>query len=95
MRTIYIDDECKCHVSNNGSMTAIETDFFDDFCDELVECYRYVPEDREYVNADGMVFSGMIAPWKPLPYSKQREYERALIVDMQNALNKLGVTVDG
>ena len=89
MRTIYIDDELKCHVSNNGSMTAIETDFFDGKCDEWIECYRFVPEDREWENADGVVFSGMVAPWKPLAYSEQRKYERQLLAEYETVINEL------
>ena len=26
---IYIDADFKCHVSDDGTMTAVETDFFD------------------------------------------------------------------
>jgi hypothetical protein len=39
----------------------------------------------------------MIAPWKDYSEldSAQRAYEQALIADMQNALNTLGVSVDG
>lgn len=39
MRTIYIDSENKCHVTNDGTMTAVETDFFDGKCDAFVEGY--------------------------------------------------------
>ena len=97
MRTIYIDSDYKCHVTDNGSMTAVETDFFDNKCDELVEGYRFVPSGESWTRSDGEVFTGeMISPWKDFDelYNAQRAYERALIVDMQNALNKLGVTLD-
>ena len=42
MRVIYIDSEFKCHTSNDGNMTAVETDFFDGKCDEFIEgfCYK-------------------------------------------------------
>lgn len=93
MKKIYIDNECKCHISDDGTMTAIETDFFDDCCDEWVECYRFVPEDREWVNANGVTFSNMIAPWKPLAYSAQREYERRLLAEYAEALRTVGVNV--
>lgn len=39
MRTIYIDSNNKCHVTNDGTMTAVETDFFDGKCDVFVEGY--------------------------------------------------------
>ena len=64
MRTIYIDTENKCHIYNDGTMTAVETDFFDGKCDAFVEGYLCGP-------------GKMIAPWKP--YSElaaaQRQYE--------------------
>ena len=95
--TIYIDSDFKCHTANDGSMTAVETDFFDGKCDAFIEGYRYVPRGESWTRSDGVVFFGeMIAPWKD--YSEldaaQRQYEQALIADMQNALNKLGVTLD-
>lgn len=65
MKTIYIDPEFKCHVSNDGKMTAVETDFFDGKCDAYIEGYRFVPAGERWIRNDGVVFSGeMIAPWK-------------------------------
>lgn len=86
MRTIYVDSEHKCHVQNDGTMTPIETDCFDGKCDTFVEGHCYEKDD----------IGTAIYTWKDYAEldSAQREYERALIVDMQNALNKLGVTLD-
>ena len=39
MKRIYIDNEFKCHVMDDGTMTAIETDFFDGKCDAYIEGY--------------------------------------------------------
>lgn len=97
MKTIYIDSEFKCHVSNDGTMTAVETDFFDGKCVAYIEGYRLVPNGENWTRSDGVVFQGeMISPWKDYAEldNAQREHERALIIDMQNALNKLGVTLD-
>ena len=97
MKTIYIDSEFTCHTVNNGTMTTIETSFFDGKCDAFIEGYRFVPVGEAWTRSDGVVFHGeMLAPWKPFKEldAAQREYERALIADMRNALNKLGVTLD-
>ena len=80
-KTIYLDTEFKCHVTNDGTMTAIETDFFDGMCDIMIEGYRYVPEGKDWTRLDGEIFHGeMIAPWKP--YSElaaaQAQYEADL-----------------
>jgi hypothetical protein len=32
MKTIYIDSDFKCHVTNDGTMKAVETEFFDGNC---------------------------------------------------------------
>ena len=97
MRTIYIDSDFKCHITDDGTMTAIETDAFDSKCDPFIEGYRFVPSGESWARSDGVVFTGeMVAPWKDYAEldAAQRDYEQALIVDMQNALNKLGVTLD-
>lgn len=76
---IYIDSDFKCHVSDDGTMTAIETDAFDGKCNAYIEGYRFIPAGQTWTRADGMVFTGeMIAPWKPWTEldAAQREYER-------------------
>ena len=86
MKTIYIDSEFKCHVANDGTMTAVETDFFDGKCDAFVEGYRFVPEGESWTRSDGEVFYGeMIAPWKDYAEldNAQREYERQLLKELQ------------
>lgn len=87
MRTIYIDSDFKCHTSNDSTMTAVETDFFDGKCDAFVKGYCFVPFGSEWTRPDGAIFEGeMIAPWKP--YSElneaQRNYEKQLLQEIQN-----------
>jgi hypothetical protein len=95
---IYIDTECKCHTTNpGGAFREFDVPLFDGKCKTFVEGYLYVPFDEIWTHEDGTVFRGeMISPWKD--YFEldvaQRIYELALIADMQNALNKLGVTLD-
>ena len=96
MRTIYLDSEFQCHIANDGTMTAVETDFFDGKCDAFVEGYRLVPAGAVWERADGEVFSGeMIAPWEDFAKLEeaQRQYEQSLIADMKQALEIMGVTV--
>ena len=89
MRTIYIDSNYKCHVADDGTMTAVETDAFDGKCDTFIEGYRFVPSGENWTRSDGVVFHGeMIAPWKDFDSldAAQREYERQQMADMENAL---------
>ncbi len=96
MRTIYIDTEFKCHVTDDGTMTAVETDFFDYKCPEYVEGYRFVPDGAEWVKEDGSIFYGeMVAPWKShIELERaQMEHERKILAEYTEALKTLGVNV--
>ena len=104
MKTIYIDSDYKCHLTDYGTMTAVETDCFDGICDAMVAGYRFVPAGHSWTREDGEVFEGeMIAPWKPWEEldEAQREYERqqyeameAELADARQALVILGVNAD-
>lgn len=85
MRTIYIDSKYHCHPIDDGTMTAVETDFFDNKCDVFVEGYCY-DTSKGYVQ---------VYPWKPYDEldNAQREYERQLLAEYAEALKMLGVTV--
>ena len=65
MMTVYIDSDCRCHVSDDGTMTAVQTRFFDGMCREFIEGYRFIPAGESWTREDGVVFHGeMLAPWK-------------------------------
>ena len=96
MKTVYIDSEFKCHSTNDGTLTPVETDFFDGKCDTMIEGYRFVPAGESLIREDGAVFQGELAfPWKPLEEldKAQREYERQILAEYAEALKTLGVTV--
>ena len=93
---VYIDSDFKCHTANDGTMTAVETSFFDGKCDAFIEGYRFVPSGESWTRSDGVVFTGeMISPWKPFAElnAVQREYERQLLAEYSEALKVMGVTV--
>lgn len=68
MKTIYIDSEFKCHTSNDGTMTPVETDFFNGKCDAFVEGHCCKTKEN----------SVAIYPWKPYRElaAAQTQYER-------------------
>lgn len=79
MRTIYLDSDFKCHVSDDGTMRAVETDSFDGKCDTFIAGYRYVPDGESWTRDDGTVFDGeMLSPWKNYTElaAAQAQYER-------------------
>lgn len=92
MKTIYVDSDFKCHVTNDGTMTAIETNFFDNKCNDFIDGYLFIPSGKSWTRDDGEVFYGeMIAPWKE--YSEldvaQRVYERQLLVEYEATIAEL------
>ena len=101
---IYLDPDFKCHAADDGTMTAVETDFFDGKCAAYIEGYRFVPAGAVWTRPDGGVLPGeMIAPWKDWREldAAQRAYEReqyaamaAELADAKAALEILGVNAD-
>ena len=98
--TIYIDNDCKCHVLNDGTMREFDVDYFDDKCDEFIEGYRYVPKGETWKREDGEVFTGpTFSPWKDSRelVKAQMQYEieqlRIDLADADAALKELGVEV--
>lgn len=85
MRTIYIDSKHRCHITDDGTMTAVETDFFDGKCDAFVEGYCYESKGTGIA----------VYPWKDFAEldAAQREYERQLLAEYAEALRVVGVTV--
>lgn len=77
MKTIYIDSDYKCHVVDDGTMTAVETVFFDGKCDMFIDGYRFVPADATWTREDGKVFTNQITPWKDYAILEayQQQYE--------------------
>ena len=90
MKTIYIDDNYRCHVASDGTMTPVETSFFDGKCNNYIEGYAFLPAGDE---------GGKAFPWRDhaILCAYQQQYEQMLpeLNDMQTALATLGVSVDG
>ena len=96
MKTIYIDAGFKCHVTDDGTMTAVETGFFDGKCDAFIEGYRFVPDGAVWETEDGSAYQGeMIAPWKDHSELEREQvvHERKLLAEYAEALKVLGVDV--
>ena len=98
---VYIGEDYKCRVTDDGTMTSVETDFFDGKCPAFIEGYRYVPSGCTWTRSDGEVFNGeMIAPWKPWHEldAAQRQYEReqleAVKRENEEMLSDLAAMVD-
>lgn len=79
MKTIYLDSDFRCHLTDDGTMTAVETDVFDGKCGTYIEGYRFVPFGSTWTREDGVEFNGeMVSPatdWQELDEA-QAVYER-------------------
>jgi hypothetical protein len=97
MKTYYLDDQYRLHLSPADGLTQwedVEGDF-DGKSPEYIEGFRVVPEGETWVREDGAEFSGLMiaaaVPFEELD-AAQREYERAEMADMKAALALVGVT---
>ena len=68
---VYVDAENKCHLSDDGNRTAVETDFFNGKCKAFVEGFLLI------VDSSGGI---MITPWKDynILVAQQKQYEAML-----------------
>ena len=91
MKTVYIDVNFMCHTTNSGTMTEVQTEAFDDLCNNAIELMRFVPEGKTWTRPDGRVIHGEFI--QATDSKKIDEYQlHAYIADMQNALEILGVS---
>ena len=93
---VYIDKDYKCHISDDGTMTAVETSFFNNRCNAFIEGYRFVPEGEQWIREDGEIFEGeMIAPAEEysLLENVQLTYELQVMNEYKESLEILGVEV--
>ena len=79
--TIYIDTLYHCHRTDDGTMVAVETDFFIDKCDTFIEGYCY-DTSQGYTQ---------VYPWKPYDEldAAQRAYERQKLAEYEINLAEL------
>ena len=95
--TIYIDSDYKCYVSAAEGRRAVETDFFDGKCPELIESYRFVPEGETWTREDGEAFTGeMVSAWKDLgeAYMAQAAYVTAQNTQYEAALTEIEAALE-
>lgn len=83
--TIYVGSDGHCHRIDDGTMTAVETEFFYGKCDAFIEGHICEIHENGFVIYPRKSFSESDAV--------QREYERQLLVEYTEALKVVGVSV--
>ena len=90
---IYIDNDYKCHVTDDGTRRAFDVPFFDGKCAEFVEGYRFVPSGETWTRKDGQTFKGeMIAPRRD--YSGIAAIQSAVDRTQAQADEEIGILLD-
>lgn len=96
MKTIYLDSSFMCHVSDDGTMTEVQTDALDNLCGNAIELMRFVPQGETWTRPDGRVIHGEFIQATDSAridaYQRQYMEDQAQMSDMQNALEILGVS---
>lgn len=75
---IYIDEQYRCHSEDDGTMTAIETDFFNGKCSAFIEGYVFLPEGKTIEYDSKLTMKGeAIFPWEDIRVlnAYQTQYE--------------------
>lgn len=91
--TIYIDSDFRCHLTNDGTMCSVETDFFEGKCKTFIEGYRLVPAGERWTRVDGMVFYGMMVT-SAENYARLEKAQQQYEADEINHLNELGALIE-
>ena len=94
--TIYLDVDFRCHTTDAGGLSPVETTAFDGKCRRYIEGCRFVPAGESWTREDGQIFAGeMIAPAEDIRIleAAQGAYEEAQAenADALAALEVLGV----
>lgn len=91
--TIYLDNNFLCHLKDDGTMQAVETNVFDGKCTAYIEGYRFVPACESWTRSDGVVFHGeMIAPAED--YSALAKAQTQHEFDEAAHLKELGALIE-
>lgn len=90
MKTIYLDKNYMCHLENDGKRAELQTDIFDGIADGAIEYYRYIPQGKSWESENGTILHGLYVQ-ATNSEAIDREIRKALISDMQTALEILGV----
>ncbi len=96
MKTIYLDSNFICHITNDGTMVEVHTEAFDEICNNAIELMRFVPQGEIWTRPDGRIIYGefiqTIDSAKIDAYQRQWMEDQERMTDMQTALEILGVT---
>ena len=94
---VYLDSNYVCHLTNDGTMREIESEYLDGLAPTVIEKTRFIPENETWVRPDGVSVFGLVKETIESIdgiENTQEQYRADLeqMSDMQNALEILGVS---
>lgn len=96
MKTIYLDSNFMCHLTDDGTMISVQTEALDHLCNNAIELMRFVPEGLTWTRPDNRVIYGEFIQATDSSqidaYQRQWMEDQERMTDMQTALEILGVT---
>lgn len=90
MKTIYLDSNYMCHISNNGTWQEVTTDIFDSMCEKAIECYRFIPEGQVWKKSKTIILRGPFVQAVTESSLIQQQYE----IDDDKYTQELGALID-
>lgn len=91
--TIYLDSDFRCHLTDDGTRRAVETDAFDGKCASYIEGFRFVPAGETWTRPDGAVFAGeMITAAED--YGRLEKAQAQYELDEANYAEELGSLIE-
>lgn len=95
MRTIYLDEAYRCHLSDDGTMRPVETDVFDGKCRAYVEGYCYVPEGETFARNGKMLVGKVVFPYSEYDVLEAAQAETLILAQAGAAQVQARMTETG
>lgn len=91
---IYLDNDFRCHLENDGTMIEYDSIFFDNKCKAFIEGYRCVPAGYTWTNQYGETFNGgeMIAP--AIDHDILTNYQEQYEISQAEHLEEIGQLIE-
>lgn len=93
MKKIYLDNNFMCHIINDGTMKQIQTNIFDNCCDDIIKLCRYIPENENYILPNSEILWGPFIQFTA-PSSITNIIQQQYEIDEANHLEELGALID-
>lgn len=91
---IYLDNDFRCHLENDGTMMEYETMFFNGKCKSFIEGYYCFPAGQTWTNEYGETFGGGEMIFPAIDYSILANYQEQYEQLQTEHLNELGQLIE-